>query len=70
MKKYKSISKEEYLDQIHDLIKDFKLTEEEKKEVDIFITEYSNYLQKINEIILDKSKVKKLSKVVKNILED
>ena len=70
MKKYKVVKKDEYLDQIYKLISKFELTEEEKKEVDIIITEYSEYLQKINSIIDNKSKVKLLGDVVKKILEE
>jgi len=70
MKKYKVVKEDEYLDQVYKLISKFDLTEEEKKEVDIIITEYSEYLQKINSIIDNKSKVKLLGDVVKKILEE
>tara|TARA_R110001583_G_scaffold121766_5_gene272944 strand:- start:235 stop:447 length:213 start_codon:yes stop_codon:yes gene_type:complete len=70
MKKYKIVKEQEYLDELYKLIKNFELTDEEKKEVDIIITEYSQYLQKINKIVSDKSKVKKISEVVQTILEE
>lgn len=70
MKKYKIVKEEEYLDQINDIVSKFNLSEEEKKKVDIIITEYLQYLQKINSIIDDKSKVKLLGDVVKKILEE
>ncbi len=70
MKKYKVVTEEEYLDQINEIISKFSLSEEEKKEVDIIITEYLQYLQRINSIVEDKSKVKLLGDVVKKILEE
>tara|TARA_B100000282_G_C31612459_1_gene435389 strand:- start:306 stop:554 length:249 start_codon:yes stop_codon:yes gene_type:complete len=70
MKKYKVVTEDEYLDQINDIVSKFNLSEEEKKEVDIIITEYLQYLQRINSIVEDKSKVKLLGDVVKKILEE
>ena len=35
MKKYKIVKEQEYLDELYKLIKNFELTDEEKKEVDI-----------------------------------
>lgn len=70
MKKYKIVNEEEYLDEISKIISKFDLTEQEKIEVDIIITEYSRYLQKINAVISNKSKVKLLGSVVKKILEE
>jgi len=70
MKKYKVVTEEEYLDQINDIVRKFNLSEEEKKEVDIIITGYLQYLQKVNSIIEDESKVNLLGDVVKKILEE
>ncbi len=70
MKKYKVVSNQDFLDDIYEMLEKYNLSDEEKKEVDIIITEYSNHLQKINEIIKDKNKVKKLSNVVKKLLEE
>lgn len=70
MKKYKVVSNQDFLDDIYEMLEKYNLSDEEKKEVDIIITEYSNHLQKINEIIKDKKKVKKLSNVVKKLLEE
>ena len=52
------------------MIEKYNLSDEEKKEVDIIITEYSNHLQKINKFVENKSNVKKLGDVVKKLLEE
>ena len=70
MKKYKVTSKQEFLDSIYEMIEKYNLSDEEKKEVDIIITEYSNHLQKINKFVENKSNVKKLGDVVKKLLEE
>lgn len=70
MKKYNVVSTQEYLDEMYKILENFNLSDEEKREVDIIITEYSEHLQKINEIMKDKSKVKKLGDVVKKLLEE
>lgn len=70
MKKYNVVSEQEFLDEMYKLLENFNLSDEEKREVDIIITEYSQHLQKINEVIKDKSKVKKLGDVVKKLLEE
>lgn len=70
MKKYKVVSNQDFLDDIYEMLEKYNLSDEEKKEVDIIITEYTRYLQKINSIIDNKEKVKLLSEVVKKILEE
>ena len=65
MKKYKIIKKENYEDQAYELVENYNLNEEEKKEVNILISKYALLLQKINENI----EKNKLNIIKKEILE-
>lgn len=67
MKKYKKITKQDYLDEIYSIVENFNLTDEEKEEVDILINKYSGSLQKINEII-NSDKLKKIKQFTANYL--
>lgn len=69
MKKYKVVEKQEFLDEIYSILESYDLNDEEKKEVDIFISRMAEDLQKVNELI-DKNKIENLTKTIKDILEE
>jgi hypothetical protein len=69
MKKYKFITKDNYLDQVNDIAEKYQLSKEEKEEVNILISRYGSFLQKINECIEnDKLKIIK-DEILKKIKE-
>ena len=69
MKKYKFITSDNYLDQVNDIAEKYQLSKEEKEEVNILISRYESFLQKINECIEnDKLKIIKEA-ILKKIKE-
>ena len=65
MKKYKNFKKQDYEDQVYEIVEKYNLTLEEKEEVNILISRYASLLQKINENIENN----KLKFIKKEILE-
>ena len=65
MKKYKNFKKQDYEDQVYEIVEKYNLTIEEKEEVNILISRYASLLQKINENIENN----KLKFIKKEILE-
>ena len=65
MKKYKFIKTQDYEDQVYEISEKCNLNDEEKKEVNILISRYTSFLQKINETL----ESDKLATIKKEILQ-
>ena len=57
------------LDELHKFKKNFNLSEEEEKEINLFIDNIVQNLQEINKN-LNKKNVEKLAKIIKNTMDE